>query len=264
MGNLTRSAVLGLDAFEGDPLKLQPFSTEDDLQTVIRAVYKQVLGNAHLMESERLANGESMLRNGDITVRGFVRMVAQSSLYQSRFFQGSSPYRFIELNCKHLLGRAPLDQAEISEHVSLYNEQGYEAEIDSYIDSDEYLQNFGENVVPYPRSIRSQLGIKNVGFNRMFSLLRGAPTSDSGKPAQLITSVASNLSPKVKAPAIGNGAGYGNTCKRYQIAVSACAGAARLNKYSKLNYQVSYEQLSEQVQSIHKSGGKILSITELN
>ncbi|NEP53909.1 MAG: photosystem I reaction center subunit XII [Moorea sp. SIO3C2] len=263
MGNLTVSATLGLDAFEGDPVELRPYATEEDVLTVIRAVYKQVLGNAHLMASERISNGESMLRNGDISVRGFVRMVAQSALYQSRFFEGSSPYQFIELNCKHLLGRAPLDQAEISEHVSLYNEQGYEAEIDSYINSDEYLENFGDNIVPYPRSIRSQPGIKNVGFNRMFSLLRGSPTSDSGKPAQLITSVAANISPQVKAPAVGNGAGYGNTGKRYQIAVSTCAGVARLNKCSQLNYQVSYEQLSEQVKSIHKGGGKILSITEL-
>ena len=32
-----------------------------DLQTVIRAVYKQVLGNPHVMESERLVALESQL-----------------------------------------------------------------------------------------------------------------------------------------------------------------------------------------------------------
>ncbi len=39
MGNLTRSATLGLDAFEAEPLELRPNPTEDELQTVIRAVY---------------------------------------------------------------------------------------------------------------------------------------------------------------------------------------------------------------------------------
>ena len=59
-----------------EPVELRPNATEDDLQVVIRAVYKQLLGNAHLLESQRLDSAESMLRNGDITVRGFVRMVA--------------------------------------------------------------------------------------------------------------------------------------------------------------------------------------------
>ncbi|MGK7937210.1 MAG: phycobilisome rod-core linker polypeptide, partial [Xenococcaceae cyanobacterium] len=82
-----------------EAIELRPNATEDDLQVIIRAVYKQVLGNAHLLEDDRLSSAESLLRNGDITVRGFVRLVAQSELYQSQFFETSSQYRFIELNC---------------------------------------------------------------------------------------------------------------------------------------------------------------------
>ena len=85
------------EALSADPIELRENATEDDLQTVIRAVYKQVLGNVHLMESQRLDSAESMLINGNITVRNFVRMVAQSELYQSLFFNSSSPYRFIFL-----------------------------------------------------------------------------------------------------------------------------------------------------------------------
>ena len=68
-----------------DAIELWPNATEDDLQMVIRSVYKQVLGNAHVMDSQRLVSAESLLRSGDITVRGFVRMVAQSELYRSLF-----------------------------------------------------------------------------------------------------------------------------------------------------------------------------------
>ncbi|MEM8809153.1 MAG: photosystem I reaction center subunit XII, partial [Cyanobacteria bacterium P01_G01_bin.38] len=32
---------------DSDPVELRPKASEDDLQTVIRAVYKQVLGNHH-------------------------------------------------------------------------------------------------------------------------------------------------------------------------------------------------------------------------
>lgn len=60
-------------AFVSDPVELRSNATEDDLQVVIRAAYRQVLGNAHLMESQRLTSAESLLRNGDITIRDFVR-----------------------------------------------------------------------------------------------------------------------------------------------------------------------------------------------
>jgi hypothetical protein len=42
--------------------KLLPKTTEDELQTLIRTVYKQILGNEHLMESQRLLSAESLLR----------------------------------------------------------------------------------------------------------------------------------------------------------------------------------------------------------
>ncbi len=244
-----------------EAIELRPNATEDDLQVVIRAVYKQVLGNAHLLESDRLSSAESLLRNGDITVRGFVRLVAQSDLYKSQFFENSYQYRFIELNCKHLLGRAPKDQVEISRHVLIYNEEGYAADIDSYIDSDEYITNFGEDVVPYPRNASSQVGSKNVDFNRTFSLLRGYSTSDSGQGARLISDIASNLPTKIKPLAKGSGT-YSNTGKRFRITL-AKAGKTPVYKQSKISFEVNYSQLSSRIQSIHKSGGKIISITEV-
>lgn len=246
---------------ETESVELRPNATEDDLQAVIRAVYRQVLGNAHVMESQRLTSAESMLRNGDITVRGFVSAVAQSELYRSRFFDTSSPYRFVELNFKHFLGRAPQDQAEISEHVQIYNAEGYEAEIKSYIDSDEYAANFGENTVPSARGNRTQPGIKNVGFNRAFALMRGYATSDAGKSAKLISDLGSNLPTKIVAPASGSGA-YNNTGKRFRVTVSKAASGPRTTQ-SAMTFEVGYSQLSQRIQNVHKSGGKILSITEV-
>lgn len=245
---------------DAETVELRPNATEDDLQAVIRAVYRQVLGNAHVMDSQRVASGESLLRNGDITVRGFVRLVAQSELYRSKFFENSSAYRFIELNFKHLLGRAPQDQSEISEHVLTYNGQGYEAEIDSYIDSEEYLSNFGENIVPYARGNRTQTGVKNVGFNRTFALNRGFAANDIGKQAKLISDVAGNLGTKIAAPVGGSGTSD-STGKRFRITVSKASYGPRVTQ-SKQTFDVSYSQMSQKIQNIQKTGGKILSITE--
>jgi phycoerythrin-associated linker protein len=246
---------------EAESVELRPNATEDDLQAVIRAVYRQVLGNAHVMDSQRLMSVESQLRNGDITVREFVRAVAQSDLYRSLFFETSSPYRFVELNFKHLLGRAPQDQAEIAEHVQTYNSQGYEAEIDSYLASEEYTLSFGENVVPFARGNRTQTGIKNVGFNRTFALMRGFAANDVGKSAKLISDLGSNLPTKIVAPAGGSGASSSRG-KRFRITVSKANYGPRVTQ-SAATFEVGYDQLSQKIQNIHKTGGKILSVAEV-
>jgi len=241
--------------------ELRPNFTENDLQIVIRAVYKQIFGNAHLLECDSQTSAESLLRDGDITVRGFVRMVAQSELYRSLFFDNSSQYRFIELNCKHFLGRAPLNQAEVSAHVQTYNNAGYDAEIDSYIDSDEYLMAFGENTVPSARNVSDPNTVSNVGFNRVYSLYRGNATSDSSNSAKLIADLASNLPTAIVAPAQGGGTpGINN--KRFRVK-AAKASVGSLNRVSNQSFEVSYEQLNARIKNLHRTGARILSITEV-
>ncbi len=176
---LGKASELGISFFqETAPIQLSANASSEEVEGVIRAVYRQVLGNAHIMESERLTVPESQLRKGKITVRELVRQVAQSELYQNRFFYNYSQLRFIELNFKHLLGRAPESHEELSLHVQILDEGGYCSEIDSYLNSDEYLDAFGENIVPYYRGYKTQTGKKVVGFTHLFQLLRGACGSD--------------------------------------------------------------------------------------
>lgn len=241
--------------------ELRPNFTEDDLQTVIRAVYRQVFGNAHLLECDRQTSAESLLRDGIITVRGFVRMVAQSDLYRSLFFDNASQYRFIELNCKHFLGRAPLNQAEVSAHVQTYNNEGYGTEIDSYIDSDEYLMAFGENTVPSPRNLSDPNTVSNVGFNRVYSLYRGDATSDSGNSAKLISDLAADLPTAIVAPAQGGGT-PGINKKRFRVKATK-ASIGSLNRVSNQSYEVNYAQLNAKIKNLHRTGARIISITEV-
>ncbi|NET50848.1 MAG: hypothetical protein F6K09_19575 [Merismopedia sp. SIO2A8] len=170
----------GYKAFDNTPIfELIPgqWESEDDFQAVVRAVYRQVLGNAHVMESERLVKSESQLRSGEISVREFVRQVAKSELYQSRFFTPCYRYRAIELNFKHLLGRAPDSYQEMIPHSDILDHEGYEADIDSYLDSDEYQNAFGENIVPYYR-YKTRNGQSMLGFTNTFGLLASASSSD--------------------------------------------------------------------------------------
>ncbi|MEM9483461.1 MAG: phycobilisome rod-core linker polypeptide [Cyanobacteria bacterium P01_F01_bin.116] len=150
---------------------------------VITAAYKQVFGNAHLMESERFPEAESKLRNGQITVMEFIRQLAKSERYRALVFEKNSNLRAIELNFKHLLGRAPESYAEISEHIARLVNEGCDAEIDSYIDSDEYFKAFGTDIVPYYRGYQTQTGRRLVGYIYSFRVMPGASSSDRSTPA---------------------------------------------------------------------------------
>jgi phycoerythrin-associated linker protein len=197
-------AKLGVSSFDRTaPVRLLPHASESEFEVVIRAVYQQVLGNTYLMQSERLVSLESQLKQGELSVRGFVCQVAQSAIYRSRFFENCSRMRSIELNFKHLLGRAPESYAEIAEH-SDYLDVGFEIEIEAYIYSDEYLDNFGEDIVPYYRGYKSQTGRKMVGFTHMLTLLRGAASSDNKQlnNSRLNTALMSNRPSQIR-PVVG-------------------------------------------------------------
>ena len=174
-----RAGELGVGLYEDtEPVELRSHDSLEALETVIRAVYRQVLGNAYVMESERLSIPESKFKEGTISVREFVRQVAQSELYKSRFFDNCPRYRSIELNFKHLLGRAPDSYDETNTHSQILDQGGYIAEINSYLDSDEYQNKFGENIVPYYCGYKTQTGKNIVGFTHLFQLLRGSSSSD--------------------------------------------------------------------------------------
>ena len=84
----------------------QRYAPDDSaaLATAISAAYRQVFGNAHVMDNERSAELEARYGNGELTTRDFVRGLAKTSFYKARFFEGVAPQRGIELNLKHLLG----------------------------------------------------------------------------------------------------------------------------------------------------------------
>jgi phycoerythrin-associated linker protein len=179
-----------------DVVELYPHASEADVEMVIRAIYKQILGNAYVMESERLVVLESQLKGGELSVREFTRSLAKSELYRSRFFDSCYRYRAIELNFKHLLGRAPNNFEEMRSHSSVLDQGGHNAEIDSYLDSDEYQNAFGESIVPFYRGYSSQPGQSMLGYTNMLQLMRSASSSDkdlqSGNRSQVQRSLILN------------------------------------------------------------------------
>ncbi|MEH2332526.1 phycobilisome linker polypeptide [Nostoc sp.] len=279
---------LGVALFEDtDPIDLWPNRSNEDVETVIRNVYKQVLGNAYVMQSERLSVAESQLKRGEISVRGFVRQVGKSELYRSRFFDSTTRYRAIELSFRHFLGRAPLDLEETRTHSTILDTKGFEGEIDSYLDSDEYQETFGENIVPYIRGYKTEAIQNLVQFTHLFQLVRGSSSSSlkgdlAGKQPKLNSLLIQStptpvVSPASKGAAFRNptstprtrqGVGSGDDGKVYRIEVTGYKANVvnNISKYRRSNqvFFVPYNKLSQEYQRIHQQGGTIASITPVN
>ncbi|GGA37844.1 phycobilisome linker polypeptide [Okeania sp. KiyG1] len=284
------ASQLGVSLFEDtEPVELWPGRSSEEVESVIRAVYRQVLGNAYVMESERLTVPESKLKEGEITVREFVRQVGKSDLYRSRFFESCPRYRAIELNFKHFLGRAPDGYDDMKFHSNILDEGSFEADIDSYIDSEEYDSAYGENIVPYYRGYKTQTGKKMVGFTHMFQLLRGASSSDlkgslSGKSPALNKYVIQETPLAVVPPSGGSdgwsfqdtplgarsrhGVGASSDGKVYRIEVTAYRSKVvnRVSRFRRSNqvFLVPFDKLSQEYQRIHQQGGVISSITPVS
>jgi phycoerythrin-associated linker protein len=276
---------LGVSLFdETQPIERVMGLSQEDSETIIRAVYRQVLGNAYVMESERLTVAESQFKRGELSVREFVRAVAKSDLYCSRFFTSCARYRALELNFRHLLGRPPVDLEEMRGHSTILDTQGFGADIDSYIDSDEYQNTFGENIVPYIRGYKTEACTSMVQFTHTFQLVRGASSSSlkgdlSGNRPKL-NSLVINPTATAVIPSSGSGATFRNptdaplrrtplgtlgSSNVYRIEVTGYR-AKNVNKVSQFRrsnkvYLVPFEQLSVQFQRIHAQGGVIASVT---
>ncbi|WP_045054598.1 phycobilisome linker polypeptide [Aliterella atlantica] len=286
VNNLAAAGSLGLSAFDASSrIELRPDWTESDLQTVIKAVYRQVLGNDYIMKSERLTSAESLLRQGSITVREFVRAVAKSDLYKNKFFYPNSNQRFVELNFKHLLGRPPYDERELSDHTGMCEDQGYDVEIDSYIDSIEYEQKFGNSVVPYYTGFMVDAGVRTVGFNRMFRLYRGYASSDrgsvGGKSPRLMRELGQNQAGTIVKPSGGGSSWrHGAAIPKDAASTKALGGTPQESgrmyrievtgilqpgypsvRRSATAIMVPYERLSQKYQEIVRKGGRIVSVT---
>jgi len=269
MAGLQEAGRLGLRPFEETSrVELRPDWTQDDLQSVISAAYRQVLGNEYLMQGERLVGAESLLARGVISVRDFVREIATSELYRKKFLYPNFHMRFIELNYKHFLGRAPYDQAEISFHLDLFLSQGYRAEIESYLNSAEYLNAFGDSIVPYHRDFQADRpGQRAVGFGRLLQLYRGYASSDRAQgrtQPRLTRELAQNLATPIDAPSpavLSGGLGGGrSTVYRLRIMPKASSNAAVVRQGT-AELLVSYDQLTKKLQQLSRSGSKVLSVT---
>ena len=130
------------------------YSTDDlfspsDVGNLINAAYRQIFFHAFKWDREVVL--ESQLRNRQITVRDFIRGLLLSNTFIDSFYDKNSNYRFVEHCVEKVLGRRVYSQREKIAWSAIVMTKGVKGFVDELLNSNEYIENFGENTVPYHR-----------------------------------------------------------------------------------------------------------------
>ena len=147
------------------------FTTENvlssgDIEGLIWAAYRQIFSEHQMLKSNRQVALESQLKCGQITVRDFIRGLATSDPFLRRNYQTNSNYRFVEMCVQRILGRDVYsDREKIAWSIVVVN-KGPQGFIDELLNSEEYLNAFGYDKVPYQqRRVLPQRNVGDTPFN---------------------------------------------------------------------------------------------------
>jgi phycobilisome rod-core linker protein len=139
-----------------------------DMDALIHAAYRQIFNEQQMTQSSRQIALESQLRSGQVTVREFIAGLVNSDVFRKRNYETNNNYRLVQMCVQRILGREVYNEQEKLAWSTLIATQGLKAFTDALINSEEYLSNFGDNVVPYQRRrILPQRSIGNVSFAHM-------------------------------------------------------------------------------------------------
>jgi hypothetical protein len=184
-----------------------------------------------------------------------------------------------------LLGRAPHNKAEMLHHFTILQEQGFDAEIDSYIDSAEYTSSFGNDSVPHLHGWNYRIGHEGRQFSWLMQLARGAAASVKGDssgtdgPFRAATSSSSDLPSGALNDAsrrIDGTPAYGFRSEELLVS-SPSAGAAaegsrvvtitasgisnnRFVRHGAYTTRVPFSRMNEALQRVIRQGGRVVSV----
>ncbi|MGK7924421.1 MAG: phycobilisome rod-core linker polypeptide [Spirulina sp.] len=202
--------VTGYDVGGDEQPKI--FSSENvlspgDMGDLIEAAYRQIF--FHAFKCDRQTFLESQLRYGQITVREFIRGLLLSDTYRRSFYNLNSNYRFVEQTVQRVLGRDVYSEREKIAWSIVVATKGLPGFIDDLLNTDEYLENFGDDTVPYQR--RRVLAGRETGetpFNIQSPRYDAYYRSILGFPQVIWQTTVRSYIPQDKKPKAGDPALY--------------------------------------------------------
>ncbi|MGK7944617.1 MAG: phycobilisome rod-core linker polypeptide [Microcystaceae cyanobacterium] len=147
---------------------IDTFFSSLEVDQLIFAAYRQIFNEQQLLTSNRQTSLESQLRNGQITVRDFIRGLILSDTFWQRNYQVNNNYRLAQMCVQRLLGREVYSEQEKLAWSIVIATKGFQGFVDDLLNSEEYLSNFGQDTVPFQRKrILPQREIGELPIARM-------------------------------------------------------------------------------------------------
>ncbi|MFN9547662.1 MAG: phycobilisome rod-core linker polypeptide [Cyanobacteriota bacterium] len=197
-------AIYALAAEGRQRFVMKPGLSGREKAEVIRAAYRQVF-------ERDIVKGYSLTvcpveatqcRQGQISMREFVRALGRSKEYQKQFYGRFSNSRVVELAFRHFLGRGLSSIEEFRTYFAIVTDQGLKGLVDVLVNSMEYARVFGEETVPYLRDLGEEAQ-ESAGWGSNRKLFRFSAPFE-GAP-QYITLYASYRQPLPDQHAYGGG-----------------------------------------------------------
>ena len=134
---------------------MKPAMSGGQKAEVIRAAYRQVFERDIVKGYGQVVCPveTTQVRQGQISMREFIRALGRSKEYQKQFYGRFSNSRAVELAFRHFLGRGISSREEFNRYFAIVSVQGLPGLVDSLVNSMEYARAFGEETVPFLRDI---------------------------------------------------------------------------------------------------------------
>lgn len=171
---------------------------------VVRAAYRQIFERDIVKgySLEVCPVEATQLRQGQISMREFIRALGRSKEYQKQFYGRFSNSRAVELAFRHFLGRGISSREEFTRYFNIVSEQGLAGLVDALVNSMEYARVFGEETVPFLRDLGEEAQ-ESAGWGSNRKLFRFSAPFE-GAP-QYVTLYASYRQPLADQHAYGGG-----------------------------------------------------------
>lgn len=139
-----------------------------DIDEIIWACYRQIFNEQQILKHHRQTALESQLSSGQITVKEFIRGLLLADSFRRLNYESNNNYRFVEICIQRVFGRNVYNNQEKLSWSIVLATKGLKGFIDQLLNSDEYIDNFGYDTVPYQRRrILPQQRIGELPFARM-------------------------------------------------------------------------------------------------
>nr|QCI05638.1 gbilisome rod-core linker polypeptide [Cryptopleura ramosa] len=201
-----------VDSFEYLPGEEQPkiyttdnLPTANEMDQIIWSAYRQIFSEHQTLSSNKDPFLESQLRFNQIKIKDFIKGLLLSSSFRYLNYDVNNNYRFVEICIQRVLGRDIYNEREKLAFAVIIGSKGVEAFIDLLLNSNDYLDNFGDNVVPYQRRrIIVQRNKGEIPFNLKTPRLNKDFLYKQGMPQLLWSGPVHRFRPQEQQPKAGD------------------------------------------------------------